>query len=229
MKSRKMRIFLNGLLYENPLLVLMLGICPALAVTDTATKAFWMGAVTMVTLLCTNIMASGLKRLIPSSVMAPAYMIIIAAFVCTIEVLLKAFIPGVYQQLGVYTSLVAVNCLIFERASMFARKNSIVNSAIDGLGSGLGYLIAITLMGMLREFLGKGTIFGFAVVLENFRPIGIFSYAPGAFFTLGVIAAVVNKLSKHRSFGRSSNKCAGCPAGDLCSESCLKNKKGGRK
>lgn len=228
MENKRMKIFLNGLIYENPLLILMLGICPALATTAKAVTALAMGLTTLVVLTCTNIVASAFKRMIPESVRIPAYMIMIGGFVCISEVIIHTYFPEIYAQLDVYLSLVAVNCLILGRAEGFARKNSIVNSAIDGISMGLGYTVAITAIGIVRELLGFGTLFGVNILAGHVAPMQIFTLAPGAFIALGFVAAGVNKLRQKKSTATFTEKnCEGCPASAFCAESTISNRKGG--
>ena len=228
MKKTRSQIFLNGFLYENPLFVLMLGVCPALAMTATAKSALAMGLVTSFVLVATNIMASALKRMIPESIRVPSHMVIIAGFVCITEYLLHAYFPAVYTTLGVYISLVAVNCLIFGRAESFACRNSILNSAIDGLGMGLGYTLALVILGCIRELLGAGSIFGMNLLGGKLAPMHVFTIAPGAFLALGFAAAGVNKLLKGRDRSKYANPCDACPSANICSKASLSHKKGGK-
>lgn len=228
MENRKMKIFLNGLFRENPLFVMMLGVCPALAMTSKASSALTMGIVTAIVLVATNIISSALKRMIPDSIHIPCEMMVIAGLVCCTEYILSAYFPNAYAVLGVYTSLVAVNCLILGRAEVFARRNSIANSAVDGLGMGTGYTLALVILGIFRELLGNGTIFGATVTLGHIKQMEVASLAPGAFILLGFAAAIMNKLLKGRNMDKYRNKCEGCPSAQFCHESKL-NKRGGTK
>lgn len=226
MKTQRTKIFLNGLLTENPLFVLMLGVCPALATTATAKSALAMGLVTAFVLICTNVMSSALKRMIPESIRIPSHITIIAGFVCITEYLLHAYFPAVYTMLGVYISLVAVNCLIFGRAQNYACRNSIINSAVDGLGMGMGYTLALVVIGCIRELLGSGTIFGLSLLAGRITQMQIFTFAPGAFAALGFAAAAANKLLKGRTHSKYASKCEACPSAAFCKQSTIKNKGG---
>ena len=227
MKKSKFRIFINGVLQENPLLVMMLGVCPALAMTSSASSALTMGIVTSIVLICTNIMSSGLKRMVPESIRIPVTMALIAGLVCVMEYILHAYFPMAYSRLGVYTSLVSVNCLILGRTEAFARKNSIVNSAFDGLGMGVGYTMALVIIGMIRELLGAGTLFGAAIMPDKVVPMQVFTLAPGAFAALAFVAAVMNKILKGRNREKYINKCEYCPSAGICNQN--KCDKGGKR
>ena len=213
-KSRK-EIFLNGVIYENPLLVMMLGVCPALSVTTQAKTGFFMGLATLFVVTFSNIMISALKRIIPQQVRIPCHMVIIASFVTIARYLITAYFPGMNEKLGVYLPLMVVNCAIFSRAEIFATKNSIANSAIDGLGTGLGYTLALTLMGAVRELFGSGTLFGISLGTMPVRPLPLFQLLPGGLLVLGLLAACSNKLMASGNVTPPS-PCESCPAASAC-------------
>lgn len=201
------QIFLNGILKENPTLVLMLGMCPTLAVTTSAINGLGMGLTTTVVLVLSNMIISLLRNIIPDKVRIPAFIVIIASFVTMVELLLEGFIPSLYDALGIYIPLIVVNCIILGRAEAFASKNSVILSIFDGLGMGLGFAIALTLIGAVREILGAGELFGLAILpveepimlgsfALKFEPIRIFGLAPGAFFVVALLTAIQNKVKK---------------------------------
>lgn len=184
----------NGLLKENPTFVLMLGMCPTLAVTTSAVNGLGMGLTTMVVLALSNMFISLLRKVIPDKVRIPAFIVIIASFVTVVELLLKAFIPFLYDALGLYIPLIVVNCIILGRAEAYASKNDVVSSLFDGIGMGLGFTCALTIIGAIRELIGAGEVFGFALMPESYVPCSIFVLAPGAFFVLAVLTAIQNKV-----------------------------------
>ena len=208
-KKSKLSIFTNGFIKENPILVLVLGTCPTLAVSTMATFV----------LFFSNIFISALKKIIPDQVRIPCYIVVIATFVSVLQMLLQAYLPDLNKSLGLYVPLIVVNCIILGRAEAFANKNSVVDSALDGLGMGLGYTCALTIMACIRELLGAGTIFGHVVTANLFSPMSIFVLAPGGFFTFGCIIAALNKLTKGRvKEKQAANKCLGCPGASVCSK-----------
>lgn len=184
----------NGLLKENPTFVLMLGMCPTLAVTTSAINGLGMGLTTMVVLALSNMFISMLRKIIPDKVRIPAFIVIIASFVTVVELLLKAFIPFLYSALGLYIPLIVVNCIILGRAEAYASKNGVVASLFDGIGMGLGFTCALTIIGAVRELIGAGELFGLAVMPESYVPCSIFVLAPGAFFVLAALTAIQNKV-----------------------------------
>jgi len=184
----------NGLVKENPTLVLMLGMCPTLAVTTSAMNGLGMGLTTTVVLALSNVIISLLRKIIPDKIRIPAFIVIIASFVTIMELLLQAYIPSLYAALGIYIPLIVVNCIILGRAEAYAYKNPVMPSFFDGIGMGLGFTIALTIIGALRELLGGGEIFGVYVMPASFTPISIFKLAPGAFFVLAVLTAIQNKV-----------------------------------
>ncbi len=186
-------IIKNGIVKENPTFVLMLGMCPTLATTTSAINGLSMGLATMVVLICTNFVISLLKSLTPDKVRIPVFIVVIAAFVTILQMVIKAFLPDIDKALGLFIPLIVVNCIILGRAEAFAAKNSPVASLFDGIGIGLGFTLALTLLGIVRELLGAGSIFGLALVPETYN-ILLFILPPGAFITLGFLIAIVNKL-----------------------------------
>ncbi len=184
----------NGLIKENPTFVLMLGMCPTLAVTTGAVNGLGMGLSTAAVLVMSNMMISLLRKIIPGGVRMPAYIVIVASFVTIVELLLHAFVTPVYDSLGIFIPLIVVNCIILGRAEAYASKNGVVSSIFDGLGMGLGFTGALTIIGLVRELIGAGTAFGIEVMPDGFTPITIFILAPGAFFVLACLTALQNKL-----------------------------------
>ena len=222
-KKSAAQIFLNGILKENPTLVLMLGMCPTLAVTTSAMNGLGMGLTTTVVLVLSNMIISLLRNIIPDKVRIPAFIVIIASFVTMVELLLEGFIPSLYDALGIYIPLIVVNCIILGRAEAFASKNSVILSIFDGLGMGLGFAIALTLIGAVREILGAGELFGLAILpveepimlgsfALKFEPIRIFGLAPGAFFVVALLTAIQNKVKKSmEEKGKNAEKIqSGC-------------------
>lgn len=189
-----MERLVNGLIKENPTFVLMLGMCPTLAVTTSAVNGLGMGLTTMVVLALSNLFISLLRRIIPDRVRIPAFIVIIASFVTVAELLLKAFIPFLYSALGLYIPLIVVNCIILGRAEAYASKNGVISSLFDGVGMGLGFTFALTVIGAIRELLGAGEVFGFHIMPQSYVPCSIFVLAPGAFFVLACLTAIQNKI-----------------------------------
>ena len=185
----KLSIVTNGLLKENPTLRLVLGTCPTLAVTTAVSNALGMGAAATVVLICSNFVISALRKVIPDKVHLPCYITIIATFVTLVQMIVKAYAPALDTALGVYLPLIVVNCIILGRAEMFACKNSVVDSALDGIGMGIGYTLTVVLMASIREILGSGTWLGFKVLPDSVAKIGIMTQAPGAFFCFGLLMA----------------------------------------
>lgn len=197
----------NGIIKENPTLVLILGMCPTLAVTTSAINGMGMGLTTTAVLVMSNMMISILRKVIPDKVRMPAYIVIVASFVTIIQMLLQGYLPSLNESLGVYIPLIVVNCIILGRAESYASKNPVLPSIFDGIGMGLGFTFSLTILGALRELLGAGTCFGFTVYTEEFLPpISIFVLAPGAFFVLAMVIAVRNKIIR----GKRTAAEAGC-------------------
>ncbi|MBR0118413.1 MAG: electron transport complex subunit E [Prevotella sp.] len=190
-----MKILVNGLIKENPTFVLMLGMCPTLATTTSAINGLSMGLATMVVLICSNVVISCIKNLTPDKVRIPVFIVVIASFVTIIQLVIKAFLPDVDKELGLFIPLIVVNCIILGRAEAFASKNNPVASFFDGIGIGLGFTFALTLLGMMRELFGAGSLFGIHLLPETLN-ILIFVLPPGAFISLGYLIAIVNKLRK---------------------------------
>ena len=186
-------IIKNGIIKENPTFVLMLGMCPTLATTTSAINGLSMGLATMAVLICTNFVISCLKSITPDKVRIPVFIVVIAAFVTILQMFIKAYLPDVNKSLGLFIPLIVVNCIILGRAEAFAAKQSPVASLFDGIGIGLGFTIALTLLGMVRELLGAGSLFGFVLLPETYNTL-LFVLPPGAFITLGYLIAIVNKL-----------------------------------
>ena len=188
-------IIKNGIIKDNPTFVLMLGMCPTLATTTSASNGLAMGLATMAVLICTNIVISCIKSITPDKVRIPVFIVVIAAFVTLLQMLIKAYLPDIDKSLGLFIPLIVVNCIILGRAEAFAAKNSPLASLFDGIGIGLGFTLGLTLLGIVREILGSCAIFGFTFIPENYN-ILLFVLAPGAFITLGYLIAIVNKLKK---------------------------------
>ncbi|MGB5322141.1 RnfABCDGE type electron transport complex subunit E [Lutimonas sp.] len=187
--------FLKGIIKDNPVFVMLLGMCPTLGVTSSAFNGLGMGIATLFVLLMSNIVVSIFKSQIPSKVRIPAFIVIIASFVTIVEMVLEAFIPFLYEQLGIFIPLIVVNCLILGRAEAFASKNTVISSVVDALGMGIGFTIALTLLGALREILGNGSLFDFKMVSEDANTLILFILPPGAFIALAYLSAMFNKVS----------------------------------
>lgn len=202
----------NGIITENPIFVLMLGMCPTLAVTTSAINGIGMGLSTTVVLVMSNMLISMLRKIIPDSVRMPAFIVVVASFVTIVQFLMEGFTPSLYDSLGIYIPLIVVNCIILGRAESYASKNPVLPSIFDGLGMGLGFTIALSLLGGFREILGAGTILG--INIPHWDGIGIFVMAPGAFFVLAALIAIQNQI--RISHGKKPRKlqceqgCAGC-------------------
>lgn len=195
-KNSFFKVFLNGLITENPTFVLMLGMCPTLGITTAASSGIGMGLATTAVLVCSNLFISLLRNVISDKIRIPAFVVVIASFVSIVEMLLKAFLPELSQTLGVYIPLIVVNCIIFARAESFAFKNPPLASLADGLGMGLGFTFAITLLSCIRELLGSGTIFGVQIMPAAYQPMEIMLKVPGGFITLGLLLVLVNAIKK---------------------------------
>ena len=212
---------INGIFKENPTFVLLLGMCPTLAVTTSAKNGLGMGLTTMVVLALSNLFISALRKIIPDKIRIPAFIVIIASFVTIVELLLKAYIPGLYDSLGLYIPLIVVNCIILGRAEAYAYSHPVIPSFFDGVGMGLGFSMALTIIGAFREILGAGTVFGARIMPDGFIPVNIFVMAPGAFFVLAMLTALQNKIKEiGTKKGLDMSKIqSGC--GGNCSE-CIK-------
>ena len=211
----------NGLVKENPTFVLMLGMCPTLAVTTSAINGIGMGLSTLAVLIFSNLIISLMRKIIPDQVRLPAYIVIVASLVTVVDLLLQAYAPGLYASLGIYIPLIVVNCIILGRAEAYANKVGPGLALFDGLGMGLGFTIALTLFGMIRELLGSGKLFGFAVLPDSVSPIAIFVKAPGAFLVIALIIAVMNALHIKNNSADLVKGCDGCC--NHCSKSGCQN------
>ena len=211
----------NGIIKENPCLILMLGMCPTLAVTTSAINGLGMGLSTLVVLIFSNLIISVMRNVIPDQVRLPAYIVIVASLVTVVDLLLQGYVPSLYSALGIYIPLIVVNCIILGRAEAYAAKNPPLLSAFDGLGMGAGFTIALTIIGLDREFLGAGSAFGVQILPDSVEPIGIFVKAPGAFLIIAIIIAVMNAASISTAANKKVEGCDGCCAS--CSSSCSEN------
>ena len=206
-KSNFISVFLNGLITENPTFTLMLGMCPTLGVTTAAMNGVSMGLATTFVLVCSNLFISLLRNIIPDKVRIPAYIVVIASFVTMIDLFMQAFLPELRAVLGTYIQLIVLNCIIFARAESFAAKNPPLLSIADGLGMGLGFTCSITLLSMVRELFGSGSIFGLRIMPEGYLPMAIMNQVPGGFITLGLMMILVNVIKKYAS-ARKEEKLA---------------------
>lgn len=245
--------FIKGLIKENPVLRLVLGTCPTLAISTSVVNALGMGISAMIVLVCSNIVISALRKVIPSKVRIPAYIVIIASFVTIVQMLVKAFVPALDSALGVFLPLIVVNCIILGRAEAFAGKNSVIASAVDGLGMGVGFTMALCCMASVREIIGAGTFLsgaqnllvlfgdnvlggfdGFTLIPQDgvITPMTIFILAPGGFFTFGILMACANRIAEKKGKPKAElGGCKGCPMAANCSvlaqgKSCEEKKEG---
>ena len=220
MKNNKyLSYFTNGIIKENPVLRLVLGTCPTLAVTTAAINGIGMGAAATLVLIGSNLVISLLRNVIPDKVRIPAYITIIAGFVTVVQMLVKAFLPSIDASLGIYLPLIVVNCIILGRAEMFASKNPVLPSVLDGLGMGIGFTATLTLMGAIREIIGAGTIFSLPVTVNFIDPMIVMLLPPGGFFVFGVLVAVSNKLATLKGKEPvNCTGCGGCPMKDTCTK-----------
>lgn len=216
----------NGLFKENPTFVLMLGMCPTLAVTSSASDGLGMGLSTTLVLVMANLLISLLRKVIPDKVRIPAYIVIVASFVTVVQLLLQGFVTPLYDALGIYIPLIVVNCIILGRAEAYASKNGVLVSACDGIGMGLGFTVGLTLIGIFREIIGSGTIFNVGIMPDSYEPATIFVLAPGAFFVLAMLTALQNKLKAPSATNTPNKKEIAC--GGNCSSctgtTCIANR-----
>ena len=219
MREKKTVILTRGILKENPVLVLVLGLCPALAVSTQAENAIGMGIATTFVLLGSNIVISLLRKIIPGRTRIPCYIVLIASFTVLAKMAIEAYAYPLYQALGIFLPLIAVNCIIFARAEMFANRNTVIDSVLDALGSGIGFTLALLVIASIREIFGSGTWFGLALPWLAQNNIMIFSLAPGGFIVFACLLALVNKLSKAHKI-RKDLSCSGCPAAGACGKLC---------
>lgn len=192
MSTQAGKIFMKGIIAENPVFRLVLGMCPTLAVTTLAKSGFGMGVSTLAVLTASNIVISMIRNFIPPKIRIPCFIVVIATFVTIIDMVLLAYFEPLHKELGVFIPLIVVNCIILGRAEAFASKNSVVHAAVDGLGMGVGFTLSLTLLASVRELLGAGTLFGANIMGPLFQPIQLFAQPPGAFIALGVLMALVN-------------------------------------
>ena len=217
MKNKYIERLYNGVVKENPTLILMLGMCPTLAVSTRAMNGIGMGLSTTAVLICSNLVISLLRKAIPDEVRLPSYIVIVASLVTVTELLIEAYLPALYTALGIYIPLIVVNCIILGRAEAYANKHTPLLSVMDGLGMGIGFTLALTLAALLREILGNGTAFGYQLLPKSFEPIGIFIQPPGAFLVIAFIIAVMNAIgikTRQRKLVESGcdGMCANCTA-----------------
>ena len=219
--KEKVKYLTNGLIKENPSLRLVLGTCPTLAVTTLAVNGLGMGLAATFVLICSNIVISALRKVIPDKVRLPAFITIIATFVTILQMLVKAFMPSLDTALGIFLPLIVVNCIILGRAEMFASKHGVFDSALDGLGMGLGFTLTLILMGSVRELLGAGTLFGIQIMPASIDPMSVFITPPGGFFVFGCLMALVIWIeTKTGNRVKRSVGCEGCPSKAVCGCSC---------
>ena len=211
-KNSLMNLIYDGVIKSNPALVLMLGMCPTLAVTTSASNGFGMGVSTMAVLIVSNMLISLLRKIIPDAVRLPAYIVVVASLVTVVEMITQAYLPGLYSSLGLYIPLIVVNCIILGRAEAFASQNKPIPSVFDGIGMGLGFTLALLAIGAFRELLGAGSVFGIRIMPESFQPITIFIKAPGAFLVIAIIIAVMNAFSVPTRANEVVEDCDGCCA-----------------
>jgi len=216
MKNNKLAILLKGLIKENPVLVLILGTCPTLAVSTSVIAAFGMGIAATAVLICSNIAISALRKVIPDQVRIPCYIVLIAGFVTVVSMVMEAYAYSLFQSLGVYLSLIVVNCIILGRAEMFASKNTVGDSFFDAVGMGLGFTLALVGMATIREVFGAGTFCGIALPWLSENPISIMTTAPGGFVTYGLLIALVNKVTNGSAIKKKDFGCEGCPSAATC-------------
>ena len=209
----------NGIIKENPTFILMLGMCPTLATTTSAINGLGMGLSTTAVLMFSNLLISALRKIIPDRVRIPAFIVVVASLVTVVQLLMQGYVPSLYASLGIYIPLIVVNCIILGRAEAYAMKNGPILSAFDGIGMGLGFTVALALIGSFRELLGAGTIFGKQIMPASFQPISIFILAPGAFFVLAALTALQNRLKmpcatngsvKQKKKGGCNGDCLSC-------------------
>ena len=237
-KEKKMNIgkeFSKGIISDNPVFRLVLGTCPSLAVSTSLENALGMGIAASFVLICSNVVISALRKIIPDKVRIPAFIVVIATFVSIVQMMVQAFAPALNEALGIYLPLIVVNCILLGRAEAYASKNSVLLSAIDGLGMGVGFTIAISLMAIVREILGAGTLtlklLGKGVLIDlnpyiakiGLEPILIFILAPGGFFVFGILMAIFNKIAESKGKKKAELGCAGCPMNETCA-SCEQTK-----
>lgn len=213
-----MDTMLKGIIKENPVLVLLLGTCPTLAVTSDVKSALGMAAAAAIVLICSNLVISLLRNIIPDQVRIPCYIVVIAGFVTVVEMLMHAFFPDIYSALGIFLSLIVVNCIILGRAEMFASKNGVVDSVLDAVGMAIGFAVALLAMAIIREIFGSGSFFGIEIPFLKNYTIPLLTSAPGGFFVFGLLIAVVNKFLSKKRKPKAEFGCDGCPSAAACNK-----------
>lgn len=222
MKTSNMATMLKGIIKENPVFVLVLGTCPTLATTSNIIGAVSMGLAAMVVLICSNVVISLLRKFIPDTVRIPCYIVVIAGFVTIVKLFIQAYLPDIFELLGVYLELITVNCIILGRAEMFAGKNTVSKSALDGVGMGLGFTLALFAMALVRETLGSGTFAGMEIPFLIDHKIEFFVKAPGGLLVYGILIAVVNFITRGKAIKKKEFSCEGCPNSAICHSSAVK-------
>lgn len=212
------KTFTNGIIRENPTLVLVLGTCPTIAVTTMVANGIGMGIAAAFVLICSNVVISMLRKVIPDTVRIPCYIVVIAGFVTIVQFIVQAFAPALNDALGVFLPLIVVNCIILGRAEMFANKNGVLASALDGAGMGIGFTLALLMMSTVREILGSGTWLGYRVLPESMDPIAVFRLAPGGFFVFGLLVAAVALITRGKVSHKEASGCMACPFADQCAK-----------
>lgn len=219
MKNKYLGYLTNGIIKENPVLRLVLGTCPTLAITTAAINGIGMGVAATIVLIGSNLVISLLRNVIPDKVRIPAYITVIAGFVTIVQMLVKAFLPAIDAALGIYLPLIVVNCIILGRAEMFASKNPIIPSVLDAIGMGIGFTATLTLMGIIRELIGAGTIFGLTVTANFISPMVVMLLPPGGFFVFGILVALSNKIAEKMGKEKVCHLgCGSCPMKDTCKD-----------
>lgn len=219
----KLSVLTKGIIKENPVLVLVLGTCPTLAVTTQASNAIGMGAAATAVLICSNAVISALRNIIPSKVRIPCYIVLIASFVTIVQMIVSAFAPDLNDSLGIYLPLIVVNCIILGRAEAFAGKNGVFDSALDAIGMGIGFTLTLLVMASIREIIGNGTWYGLSIPVLADNHISIVTMAPGGFLIFGVLIAIINYVSKGKGVKRDEFGCDGCPSSSSCGRSTCVN------
>lgn len=223
-KDSNLSVLFKGLLLENPVFVLILGTCPTLATTTTVDGALGMGLAAAVVLICSNVVISLLRKIIPDSVRIPSYIVVIAGFVTIVQMIVHAFLPSLYETLGVYLPLITVNCIILGRAEMFANKNPVVKAALDGVGMGIGFTLALLAMAIIREVFGAGSFAGIEIPFLTDYTIDILVKAPGGMLVYGLLIAIVAFATNGQFPKKKSFSCEGCPSNGICNQSCSNSK-----
>ena len=219
----KLKTFTNGIIRENPVLVLVLGTCPTLAVSTQASNAIGMGLAATFVLICSNIVISALRNIIPDKVRIPCYIVLIAAFVTLVQMIVEAYAYSLFTALGIYLPLIVVNCIILGRAEMFAGRNPVGASALDGLGMGIGFTLTLIVMASIREIFGSGTWFGMAIPVLKDNNISLLTMAPGGFVIFACLIALVNRITRGEAIKKKDFGCEGCPSASACGKlSCEK-------